>query len=74
MQTITRISIHLDGENPVFGEGVIRVSLDDEAEGPHIVLDTPDASSLLRMSYIQMKEVMAAAAQLMSQDAIFLKD
>lgn len=68
MQTITRIAIHAVGENPIFGEGVIRVGLQDEAAGMFITLDNPDATSPLKIGYERLKEVMAAAAQLMAQD------
>jgi hypothetical protein len=41
---VTPISftIHRKDKNPIFGEGVIRVSTDDEAEGPFITLSSED--------------------------------
>lgn len=32
------VSIHLDTDNPVFGESATHISIDDEAGGPFIVL------------------------------------
>ena len=36
--TILKVSIHTEDMNPVFGETVTHVSVDDEAGGPFIVL------------------------------------
>lgn len=68
MQTITRIAIHAEGENPVFGEGVIRVCLSDEAAGMFITFDNPDATSPLKIDVYQFKEITKAVEFLLSQD------
>lgn len=39
--TITQFSIHRKNENPIYGEDVIRVNLEDEAAGFFITLSQP---------------------------------
>ena len=38
LQTVTRISIHEQGDNPVFGESVTSIEIDDDAGGAYLVL------------------------------------
>lgn len=37
-KTILAVSVHLDSENPVFGENSLHVSLDDDAGGMYVKL------------------------------------
>ena len=64
-QTTTSIAVHLSGDNPIFGESVISVSLDDEAAGPFIVLRQPNTASEIKLDYDQLLLVVDAAKMLM---------
>jgi hypothetical protein len=44
-QTIIAISVHAEGVNPIFGEGVTHVQLNDEAGGYFIELRQCDDTS-----------------------------
>lgn len=74
MQTITRIAIHAEGENPVFGEDVIRVCLQDESEGMFVTIDNPDATSPLRVTADYLKEIVKAAEFMLSQKGARCKE
>lgn len=67
MQTITRIAIHEEGDNPVFGEGVVRVCLSDESAGMFITLDNPDATSPIKVTAELLAEIVKAADLMLSQ-------
>lgn len=38
-KTILKISVHPEGDNPVFSETAIHVSIDDHAGGPFLVIE-----------------------------------
>lgn len=63
-QTTTAIAAHLSRDNPVFGESVIEVALDDEAAGPFIVLRQPGTASEIKLDYDQLLLVVDAAKML----------
>lgn len=44
--TPTRYAIHYEDESPIFGESTIHVSIDDEAAGPYLVIEStnPDGT------------------------------
>lgn len=63
-QTPTAIAVHLSSDNPVFGESVIEVALDDEAAGPFIVLRQPGTVSEIKLDYDQLLLVVDAAKML----------
>jgi hypothetical protein len=54
--------VHMDDRNPVFGEGVVTVTIDDEAAGGYIVLTQeeqtikvdPDELQLIAKTAIKM--------------------
>ena len=64
-QTTTAISVHASGDNPVFGETVVTVSLDDEAAGPFISLHQPSGGGMIKLDYEQLLLVVDAAKMLM---------
>ena len=50
-QTTTSIAVHLSGDDPVFGESVIEVALDDEGGGPFIVLRQAESVGESKLDY-----------------------
>jgi hypothetical protein len=44
-QTITKISIHSQGDNPVFGASVVSVEMDDEAGGAFFIVSQETSES-----------------------------
>jgi len=65
MKTIIEISIHDKDANPIFGEGVTRVKLEDEAGGGFIVLKQDCAE--IRLNIDKLEEIYFAARELMEQ-------
>ena len=68
MMTTLAIAIHPTGENPVYGEMTITVSLDDEAAGPFLVLK--QESGEVRICFDEWAEVQAAVQMLMAQESM----
>jgi len=67
---IISVSVYHGDDNPVFGESVTIVSVDDEAAGPFIKisqLDPNGESGELRFDLEDLKEVYKQAKMLMSQ-------
>jgi len=70
--TILQVVIHLEGENPVFGEGNTYVSLEDEASGPFLVIHQHDDEverGKVRLCYEELLAVAEAAKMLMKSSA-----
>lgn len=67
MRTTTEISIHRTGDNPVFGESVIRVRIVDEGAGPFIEIEQDGAT--LRIDPDELTEITEAARWLLDQPA-----
>ena len=70
--TITQITIHRDDSNPVFGSDLTRVTLDDNAAGPYLIVHQPDVSEpgTLRIELDELEQVLKAARRLMRQQAV----
>lgn len=73
--TITAITVHREGVNPVYGEGVTTVRLDDEASGPYIVLEQrPDEPRRdreeIRLDFEEVEALVQAISVLRSQRAV----
>lgn len=65
-----QVSIHCEEVNPVFGEGNTYISVDDEADGPFLVIEQHDdggESGKLRFDYEEIVAVAEAAKMLMHQ-------
>lgn len=61
------VSVHRKGDNPVHGEGAIKVTVDDEGGGPFIVLDSNSGmEDGLRIDMDELEAVTAAARKLIS--------
>jgi len=58
--TVISMSVHRADKNPIFGEGVTHVSLQDDAGGPFIELRQCDDQSEMGMIKLDMEELDAA--------------
>ena len=75
--TTLKVAIHHESENPVFGEGNIFVSIEDEAAGPFIIVEQNDSYNTdrnLRLEYEELLAVTAAAKMLMEQEYVKKSD
>lgn len=72
MRTVTEVSIHATVQNPIFGEFVTKVRLDDEAAGAFIVVSQSrdDGLSELRLDYEELVEITEAAKRMMEQPGV----
>lgn len=70
VRTVIAISVHPEGENPIFGESATHVKLCDEAGGFFIELgqchDATEAGTV-RFDPVELQVVLDAAKELMSQ-------
>ena len=70
VSTILQVSIHREGNNPVFGEGNTYVRVEDDAAGPYIVMEQSDDDSrtgMVRFDYDELEAAVDAAKMLMHQ-------
>ena len=68
--TTLKVAVHREDVNPVFGEGVTFVSVDDEAGGPFLVIEQHDEDvrpGTVRFDYEEFMAVAEAAKTLMHQ-------
>ena len=69
--TITAMAVHHENENPIYGEGVTDVRVEDEAGGCFLVISqaTRDVSKLgeVLLSIEELELVATCARQLMNQ-------
>ena len=67
--TITRISIHPENENPIFKEGAINVSIQDEGAGPFLTLSQtwPENVESVRIDLDELELITAEAKKLIGQ-------
>lgn len=72
MRTVTEVSIHAKGQNPIFGEFVTKVRLDDAAAGAFLVISQSrdDGLSELRLDYEELVEITDAAKWMMEQPGV----
>jgi hypothetical protein len=68
ISTITAIAVHSPDLNPVFGEGVITVRLDDEAGGPFVVLEQADQR--VQIDFDKVEALVQAISQIRAQPAV----
>ena len=59
-----KVSVYQEGNNPIFGEGVTHVSLDDEGGGAFILLEQEDRQ--LRLDLEELEVVADVARKLIS--------
>lgn len=67
MRTTTEISIHRTGDNPIYGESVIRVRIADEGAGPFVEIEQSGAT--LRVDPDELTEITDAARWMLDQPA-----
>ena len=61
------VSVHHRGDNPVYSERAIKVTVDDEGGGPFIVLDSNEGmKDGLRIDMDELDAVTAAARKLIA--------
>lgn len=69
--TVLTISVHPDGDNPVFANSATRVTLDDEGSGIFIVLDQSATEfaqhGRVRLDVDELAEINKAIETLLSQ-------
>lgn len=64
--TTTEVSIHREGESPLFGELTTKVNLGDEGAGLFICIsqDTDDGVSIIRMDFNEVEYLIKAIIML----------
>lgn len=61
------VSVHRKGDNPVYSERAIKVTVDDEGGGPFIVLDSNEGmEDGLRIDMDELEAATAAARELIA--------
>lgn len=69
--TILKVSVHGEDAHPVFGEGNIYISVEDEAGGPFLIIeqdfDEHDGTAKIRVEYQELVAINEAAKMLMHQ-------
>ena len=67
--TIIRIAIHPENVNPVYGEGVTHVHIQDEAAGPFLTLSQIGEEKLecVRVDMDELEMITAEAKKLIGQ-------
>lgn len=68
--TVTEISVHSKTENPIFGETVTRVKLDDEGGGVFVKLiqHTDEGVQEIRLDFTDIPAIMKAIEMLKTGD------
>jgi hypothetical protein len=68
---IKTINIFNDGDNPIYGESVVSVSLEDECGGCFLVLEqcNDETHAKMRLTLEEIESIIVAAKQLMEQPA-----
>lgn len=63
---VTQVNIYRDGDNPIFGESVISVSICDDAAGPYLqiyqTIDDEDQS--LKIGFEELDELISVCNML----------
>ena len=71
--TILQVAIHSENANPIFGEGVTHVKVDDEGGGPFIIIEQDDSEfhqkgmNQIRLDYDELQEIQEVIKMLMHQ-------
>lgn len=64
--TVTEITMHPEGQSPVFSELATRVSLQDEGAGPFVTItqDTDDGVAMIRLDFEEVDTLVRAISML----------
>jgi len=68
--TILKIAIHTENMNPIFGESVTHVGVDDDAGGPFLVLSQCNdeiKEGEVRVDFEEFEQIYLASKTLMAQ-------
>ena len=65
--TILKVAIHSERENPIFGDGNIYISVEDEAGGPFLIIEQDTEERGIRIEYEELLAVADASKMLMNQ-------
>ena len=68
MKTTTEISIHRTGDNPVYGESVIRVRIVDEGAGPFVEIEQEGRKVMVEPD--ELTEITEAARWMLDQPTV----
>lgn len=69
--TTTQVSVFRKGINPIFGEGVTHIRIEDEAAGPFIIISQNDDE--IRLDEDEIQTVADAALKLLNDSRIILE-
>ena len=65
VRTPIKVAVHRSGQNPLFGEGALSVSVDDEGGGAFIVLEGEDEHGI-RIDMDELEVVVEVAHDLIA--------
>ena len=67
--TVVAIAVHRANDNPIYGDGVTTVQLEDEGSGPFLSLsqDFNDGKQTIRLDFDELLIVMKAATKLFAR-------
>ena len=71
--TITNIAIHREGDNPIFGESVINVALEDDAGGCYLIIKSNQEgleNGQIKLNYEDIAKIHEVASRLMKQESV----
>jgi hypothetical protein len=65
-KTVTAMAVHLDTDNPIYGESVTKIELEDEAGGLFFLISQPSIAEngKLRFDHEELEMVLEAAREL----------
>lgn len=72
-KTILVISVHSEGDNPVFADSATHVCIEDEAGGPFIILKQVNDQiqpGEVRLDYEELKTINEAVEMMFTQEGI----
>lgn len=65
--TPIKFSIHRQGDNPIFGEQVITIAIEDEAAGPFFVVESNQPGDGVRIDADELELLVKAGRKLMEE-------
>lgn len=72
MNTITQITLHQENDNPIYGESVLTISINDENTGPFLMLTSyrEDTPSIIELDFDDIDKIVEAVKILRNQSSI----
>lgn len=70
--SVIRKAIYVDGNNPIFGDGAVHVSVEDEGGGAFLVIETVegddnDVCGKIRIDLDELEAVLVAAREMIAE-------